>query len=123
MVTLFVDKDDYVWVGKNDGTTYQFEIDTVYERIWYEGKLIVNETDTFAMSGFQKGGNYPSHIGTPRSRDTFYYSIHFRTNANRDTLISKDYKSTTDSIIVKRNNYVDVPEGVFFIRKEKNKNN
>ena len=42
-------------------------------------------------------------------------------NANRDTLISKDYKSATDSFIVKRNNYVDVPEGVIFIKKAKNK--
>ncbi|MFL5731240.1 MAG: hypothetical protein ACJ75J_17260 [Cytophagaceae bacterium] len=58
---LYIDYKYTAYQGRNDDPqTYYLCIDSV-KGMWYDGKLIINNTDTLYLHGFEKGTLYPTH--------------------------------------------------------------
>ena len=56
---LYIDYKFVSFEGKNSTQNIIFEIDSTYQ-IKYFGKVIINQNDTIAINGYEKGGFYPS---------------------------------------------------------------
>jgi|GEM_PF-5333980 len=54
---MYIDYKYIAYQGNNSTQQLYLEIDSV-EGMWYDGKLIVNNVDTFVIHGFEKGGHY-----------------------------------------------------------------
>lgn len=54
---MYIDFKYVAYHGNNSTQELYLEIDSV-EGMWYNGKLIVNNNDTFLIRGFEKGGHY-----------------------------------------------------------------
>ena len=56
-------REHYYWFGKHQDKAYGLAI-TDHEGIWFNGHLIINDTDTLFLRGFEKGNNHPTHYKT-----------------------------------------------------------
>lgn len=56
---MYIDYNYVSYQGSNSNQKICFEIDSI-NRLKYWGHLIINEVDTIKISGFEKGGHYPT---------------------------------------------------------------
>ena len=61
---MYIDFKNISYQGQNKTQRLCLEIDSV-QQIWYHGKLIINNTDTFAIRGFEKGSHYVTTYKIP----------------------------------------------------------
>jgi hypothetical protein len=54
---LYIDYRYISYQGKNSTQTLYMEIDST-QGIWYYGKLVIGQNDTFNIRGFEKGSHY-----------------------------------------------------------------
>ena len=54
---MYIDYKNVSYQGKNSTQQLYLEIDSI-KGIWYDGKLIINNADTYAIHGFEKGSHY-----------------------------------------------------------------
>lgn len=88
---MYIDYKNISYQGKNKTQSIYLEIDSV-NGIWYNGKLILNNTDTYAIKGFEKGSHYVStykSLGTDKNGSIAIWS-RGETGKIRDSLTIVD---------------------------------
>jgi hypothetical protein len=63
VLRLIDQREQHFWYGEHQDTTYTLTI-TDNEGMWFNGHLIINDTDTLFLRGFEKGNNHPTHYKT-----------------------------------------------------------
>ena len=92
---MYIDYRNISYQGSNGLQSIYFEIDST-NGMWYYGKLIVNQEDTFPVSGFEKGSHYVTKYQLPKTSDYGLLEIWCRgeMGAIRDSLTMEDYNKT-----------------------------
>lgn len=96
---LYIDYKYVSYQGQNSTQRFCFEIDSV-RGMWYDGRLIVNNVDTFEIHGFEKGSHY---VTTYKIEGTEKYGgleiwCHGETGQIRDSLTVVD-RDLTNGIV------------------------
>lgn len=58
---LIDQKDDFIWSNSHESKDYTLIIDN-NKNLWFNGRLIINKTDTLYLKGFEKGSNHPTEV-------------------------------------------------------------
>ena len=84
---MYIDYKYISYQGQNSTQSLYLEIDST-NQIWYTGKLIINNSDTFLLRGFEKGSHYVTTYRRPNSQNYGGLSIWCRgdTGMIRDSL-------------------------------------
>jgi hypothetical protein len=65
---LYVDHKYISYSGQNASQSAKFYIDST-NGMWYHGKLILNNSDTLSLEGFEKGSRHPSQCKSMEGKD------------------------------------------------------
>lgn len=63
---LYIDFQNVSYQGQNSTQRLYFEVDST-KASWYHGKLVINNSDTFIIQGFEKGNRYVTTYKVPRN--------------------------------------------------------
>jgi hypothetical protein len=93
---MYIDFKAISYQGQNKTQHLYFEIDSV-NGMWYNGKLIINNKDTFILRGFEKGSHYVTTYKIPQKGEYGGLEIWSRgeTGQIRDSLTPTESDATT----------------------------
>lgn len=93
---MYIDFKNISYQGQNKTQSIYLEIDS-FRGMWYDGKLIINNTDTFVIRGFEKGSHYVTTYKMPGKDKNGGLEIWCRgeTGQIRDSLTIVDHDLTS----------------------------
>lgn len=93
---LYIDFKNVSYQGHNSMQQLYLEIDST-KGMWYEGKLVINNSDTLMIHGFEKGNHYVTTYKLPQTDNFGGLEIwcHGEAGQIRDSLTIVDRNLTT----------------------------
>lgn len=107
---LLDQKYECYWTGSNNEIDYLLTIDSS-QGIWFHGKIIINDSDTLFLKGFEKGGNHPT-----------YYKKNLTDTMGVGYIFMWSHGIHSDTVEIKNESevYDALPEKLILTKKKKN---